>query len=104
MTEIRPRRIEIFPNGEIGIVWSDGREDYLDARSVRLACPCAGCVDEMTGRRTLDAARVPADVTAVSWSPVGQYGVSFEWSDGHRSGIYRFALLRELASAPPERS
>lgn len=95
----RPRRIELFPNGEIGIVWDDGREDYLASREVRLACPCAGCVDEMSGTRTLDPGRVPADVSALSWSPVGQYAIAFEWSDGHRSGIYSFALLRELGEA-----
>lgn len=95
----RPRQVEIFPNGEIGIVWDDGREDYLAARALRLACPCAGCVDEMTGRRTLDPARVPADVAARSWSTVGQYALAFEWSDGHRGGIYRFSMLREMADA-----
>ncbi|MBP1612341.1 MAG: hypothetical protein H6Q01_1004, partial [Acidobacteria bacterium] len=37
----RVRTIEVFPNGEVGIAWEDGREDFHTAREVRLACPCA---------------------------------------------------------------
>lgn len=96
MPTIRPDRIETFPNGEIGIVWEDGREDYFAARDLRLACPCAGCVDEMTGRRTLDPAKLPASIRALGWEPVGHYAVSFRWSDAHASGIYSFELLRSM--------
>jgi DUF971 family protein len=27
---------------------------------------------------------------------VGQYALQFEWSDGHRTGIYSFERLRQL--------
>lgn len=89
-------RAEIFPNGEIGLIWDDGREDYLEPRALRLLCPCAGCVDEMTGRRTLDPARVPANVGADRIESVGNYALAFAWSDGHRTGIYTFEYLRQL--------
>jgi len=39
--------------------------------------------------------------------PVGNYGLSFLWSDGHGSGIYRFEYLRQLCPCPvckPEES
>jgi len=93
---MRPVRIELFPSGEIGIAWEDGREDFLPAREVRLACPCAECVDEITGERTLDPAAVPADVRPLAWEPVGNYAVAFRWSDGHSSGFYPHDLLRRL--------
>ena len=96
MRDLMPRRVEVFPSGEIGVVWSDGREDFVPARRLRCACPCAQCVDELTGRPLLDPARVPEDVRALGWSPVGRYAVHFRWSDGHQSGIYTFDLLRSI--------
>jgi DUF971 family protein len=39
---------------------------------------------------------VPDDVRAVGSSMVGRYAVSFDWSDGHSSGIYSYDYLLEL--------
>jgi DUF971 family protein len=99
MQQPKPERIEVFPNDELGVAWSDGREDYIPARTLRLACPCAACVDEMTGRRTLDPARVPADVRIERWEPVGHYAIGIVWSDGHTTGIYSNTLLRQVGDA-----
>ncbi|RMG45194.1 MAG: DUF971 domain-containing protein [Acidobacteria bacterium] len=98
--EVVPRAIEIFPNGEIGIAWSDGREDIHPPARLRRACPCAECVDELTGRRRYDPARIPDDLRATGWKAVGGYGVRFDWSDGHDTGIYSFEYLRALGEAP----
>jgi DUF971 family protein len=78
------------------IEWRDGHRSEYQPRALRLACPCAGCVEEMTGRPLLEPRRVPADVypTAIRW--VGRYALGFEWSDRHSTGIYPFELLREL--------
>jgi DUF971 family protein len=35
-------------------------------------------------------------VTPVSIEPVGNYGISIHWSDGHGTGIYRFDFLRRI--------
>jgi ATP-binding protein involved in chromosome partitioning len=71
---------------------------HIAARDLRIACPCAACVDETTGRRRLDPARIPEDVHARAIRPVGRYAVHIEWSDGHTTGIYSFDLLRRLAT------
>ena len=55
---------------------------------LRLRCPCASCVEEMTGRALLDAESVERDVRAVDQLPVGQYALQFLWSDTHYTGIY----------------
>jgi len=84
----------------IRIRWSDGIENRLRFRDVRLACPCAACVDEITGERRLDPETVPGDVRPIEVHTVGRYALKFDWSDGHGFGIYRFDLLRSLAEAP----
>ena len=91
-----PVRITAFPNGEIGIVWSDDHESYYPSHDLRCACNCASCVDEMSGKKVLDDARVPADVRPLEIHPVGNYGYSILWSDRHDTGIYTFERLREL--------
>lgn len=90
----RPRQVTQFPNGEIGIVWSDGHESYYPARDLRCACACATCVDEMTGQKMLRDESVGADVRAREIHKVGNYGISILWSDGHDTGIYPFKKLR----------
>ena len=74
---------------------AEGHEAFYPARPLRLACPCAACVEEMTGRPILDAAGVPADVRPVALALVGAYGLRVTWSDGHATGIYTFAALRD---------
>jgi len=78
------------------IEWKDGHVSEYAPRALRLACPCAGCVDEMTGRRTLDPGSVNAGVHPLQIGYVGRYALGFQWSDGHSTGIYPFEYLRRL--------
>lgn len=66
------------------------------SRMLRLACPCAACVDEMSGRALLDPDRVSHDVQPLAVELVGGYGVRIRWSDGHSTGIYTFQLLKAI--------
>ncbi len=81
---------------DVTIRWSDGHESVYPARMLRLACPCAGCVDEITGQRRLIARSVPEDVHPLKIESIGRYAITVHWSDGHRTGIYAFDLLRNL--------
>ena len=92
-----PERVMLFPNREVVIAWSDGREDYLSSRALRIACPCAECVDEITGERRLDPERVPEDLRIDRWETVGRYALRFHFSDGHDAGIFTFESLRAQA-------
>ena len=78
------------------IRWADGAVSELVPRGLRAACPCAGCVDEMTGERILDPADVPVDVMPHAIHYVGRYALTFVWSDGHSTGIYPYEYLRQL--------
>lgn len=98
MTEpILPEEITIGDQA-IVILWNDGHRSSYPHRYLRLRCPCAGCIDEMTGRPTLDPDSVPAEVVAIDHLPVGNYGMQFLWSDAHYTGIYTYRALREACT------
>ena len=83
-------------DGLVEFDWDEvGHVGRFGMRALRLACPCAACVEEMTGRAILDPATVPEDVQAVALELVGAYGIRIRWSDGHATGIYTFRGLRE---------
>ena len=77
-----------------------GHRALYPARALRLACGCARCSEEMTGRPLLDPSTVPTDVRPLSVELVGAYGLQVHWSDGHGTGIYTFEGL--LAACPCE--
>ena len=83
------------------IEWDDaGHQALYPARALRLACPCAACVDEMSRRPLLDPAAVPPDIRPLSIGLVGAYGLRVQWSDGHGTGIYTFEGLRAACPCP----
>ena len=79
------------------ITWQDGHESLYLVRALRIACSCAHCVEEFSGRPLLKDENVPTDVRPVTISPVGRYAIQIAWSDGHDSGIYTFSQLREIS-------
>lgn len=78
------------------IAWKDGHVSTFEPRYLRLSCPCAGCVDEMTGERMLTPEMIPENVHPLEIRYVGRYALRFFWSDGHDTGIYPFEYLRRL--------
>lgn len=95
--EHTPREIVPTEDGaRLRISWEDGRASEYAPRFLRLLCPCAGCVDEMTGVRTLKDEMVPEGVYPEAIHYVGRYALQFMWSDGHSTGIYPFEYLRRL--------
>lgn len=85
------------------ITWNDGQETTSAARVLRQTCPCAGCVDEWTRKRTFDPASIPMDVKITDVLTVGNYALTPVFSDGHQTGIFRWETLRE-AGQPTSRS
>ncbi len=84
--------------GAIVITWRD-RVDRHAPRALRLRCPCAHCVDEMSGAPLLDPATVPAGIQAVHLDRIGTYALRITWSDGHSAGLFTYANLRALGEA-----
>ena len=89
---------------DILIQWKDGHESLYVARELRLACPCAGCVDEVTGAKRIEPSALRDDVHPLQIAPVGGYAIQIHWSDGHRTGLYSFKQLRALCPCQKCRS
>mgnify|MGYP001583854089 CR=1 FL=1 len=97
MAEAIPVPVEIgrANQDDVKINWQDGHVSVYPARELRLACPCAGCVDEVTGTVRVIATSIPQDVRPLKIDLVGNYAISITWSDGHATGIYAFDYLRK---------
>ncbi len=95
-----PKHIEAPDSRSVRIVWRDGHESLYGNQYLRLSCPCAACVNEWTGERTIRESDVPMEIRPVSWHLVGNYALSVGFSDGHDTGIYSFEFLRDHCPCP----
>jgi DUF971 family protein len=91
----QPRVITVSDPARLSVEWSDGQRTVYTTAQLRRLCPCAQCVNELTGQRTLDPRTVPDDLTHSQARMVGNYAVALRFSDGHETGIYPFPYLRE---------
>jgi DUF971 family protein len=99
---IHPTKLSLAADGTLGIEWSDGAKRTYTVRELRDECPCATCREKRslppppaTLLPVLSAAEAKP-LALVSMNPVGNYDYAIQFSDGHDTGIYTFALLREL--------
>jgi DUF971 family protein len=90
----KPR--DIVYADDLTIEWKDGTTSHYPFLALRDSCPCAGCVDELTGRKSLDPKTIPAGIHILKCEYVGNYAIRIDWSDGHNSGIYSFRFLRDI--------
>jgi len=93
---VEPREISQESSSLLRITWADEKVCDYQAASLRRACPCAQCVNEWTGERTLKPEAISDEIEINDVSIVGRYALNFRWSDGHETGIYSFQYLRDL--------
>jgi DUF971 family protein len=82
-------------SGQIEFVWQNDSYTVVEPRELRLACPCAHCVEEFTGRPLLNPNQVSETIIPLVIKNVGRYAVNFEWSDGHKTGIFSFDYIQQ---------
>lgn len=80
----------------LSIEWSDGLRQDFPLNALQKNCPCAACVDESTGRRIADPAKLDPKVQILDLKNVGRYALKITFSSGCSSGIYNFDDLRKL--------
>ena len=86
------RSIDVERSEGVTLVFEpDGHECFFSNADLRSLCPCATC----RGLRDRgEVVVVASDISIRSAELVGNWGISFEWSDGHGTGIYPFESLR----------
>ena len=91
---VRVKGIEQLDARTLGITWTDDRKSTYDVVMMRRKCPCATCVDEWTHEQILKPEQIADSVRPVKVESVGQYALTVQFSDGHKTGIYTFNMLR----------
>lgn len=84
------------------LAWSDGHAAEFGWDYLRGWCPCAVCQGHSVVKMIYRPPLVSVEPQAIA--PVGNYGISIVWSDGHSTGIYRFEFLREICPCDSCRS
>ncbi|MCH6256650.1 DUF971 domain-containing protein [Puniceicoccaceae bacterium K14] len=97
----RPKEIHAIGD-EIAIIWESGTESYIRQSDLRAASPSA----ETAGERDIFGTQYGGEfkknyssVTVKNWEFVGSYAMRFEFSDGHRTGLYSFDYLYKITAA-----
>ena len=88
------KKFLVADGGKIELNWADGTHSQHNAFDLRVKCKCALCVDEMTGEPLLKKDEIQDDIRITGADPVGLYGMSLRFTDGHSSGIYKLEELR----------
>lgn len=110
MTGPQPKSVDVSLSEGVTIVWNDGVTSHYTIPALRAACPCATCTDaHHTGDYStrVEAPKLPgADILPIfkptgatlrGVKPVGRYALQFDFSDGHKTGIFTWEYLREIA-------
>lgn len=86
-------------DGEFEVAWNAQQPSRrAPFWNVRCGCPCARCIDEITGVKLLRPDDVPRDVRPLKLELSGNYALKIDWSDGHNTGIYPWELLKRLTT------
>ncbi len=97
---MRPAKNMQIIGHEVALLWEDGAEHYLTGEYLREESPSAenkGETDIFGVLHGGDGPRRFPGVTVTGWKFVGNYAVAFEFSDGHKTGIYSWDYLRRIA-------
>lgn len=78
------------------IDWSDGHASVHGYEALRRGCPCAWCAGEGGQKGSVDDETRFSDQQTILYEllPVGRYGLTPVWGDGHRTGIFTYERLR----------
>lgn len=81
----------------LAIEWGDGHATTYDFTSLRWLCPCAFCRGEAGMPGWLDSKPTLTDeqTRMVDIHTVGNYALAPSWGDGHHTGFYTYAMLRD---------
>ena len=89
-------QLTIKPESILYII--NNKEYFFTHKFLRNHCPCASCINEITGEKMLDPTTIPETIQAVDYIVVGNYAIQFLWDDTHYTGIYTYEYLEKLGT------
>ncbi|HAR00010.1 DUF971 domain-containing protein [Verrucomicrobia bacterium] len=97
--QLKPEQLDLIGN-EVAIKWNDGSENFFNMEQLRAASPSAENKGEPDLFGNIHGASSQTEfpgVKVIGWTPIGGYAIRFDFSDGHRTGLYSFDYLKRLA-------
>lgn len=103
MSHAKPKHLDLKKTEGLTITWADDTTTFYPIGYLRKMSPSA---DQRELRQEMErnpltvlpaSAAGDAPITAESAELVGHYAIRIRFSDGHDTGIYSWAYLREIA-------
>jgi DUF971 family protein len=95
MAAPRPVAARLDGRRTLLIDWADGTTRCYPMDFLRAHCPCAVCVDELTGEIRVRREMFP-ETELAALAEVGRYAFRVTFSDGHDTGLFTYKLLHEI--------
>lgn len=90
-----PTEIKLRKSSRLLVVsFDDGASFEFSHEYLRVHSPSAEVKGHGPGQETLQTGKEDVDITTIE--PVGHYAVRLIFSDGHNTGLFTWAYLREL--------
>jgi DUF971 family protein len=103
---VTPVKLNLKKDEKLEVQWEDGRVSVYPIAYLRKMCPCASCktfreeeAKKPKTKLTVFSKTSEGPLAATGAELVGGYALRIDWTDGHGSGIYSFAYLREIDPA-----
>ncbi|MEM9420765.1 MAG: DUF971 domain-containing protein [Planctomycetota bacterium] len=101
---LKPTALDLKKDTALTITWSDGRISVYPVGYLRRHSPSAEAKSFREKQAENPLMVLPASASNASGKPfqaenaelIGNYALRIEFSDGHRTGLYTWAYLREI--------
>jgi len=102
----RPTHVDLQREHGLSLTWADGSIDFIPIPFLRKMSPSAEArqlreelaVNRLAVLPSSGASSASGPLRAVDAELVGGYALRVRFSDGHHTGIYSWAYLRDLAA------
>ncbi|MEE9339330.1 MAG: DUF971 domain-containing protein [Methylococcaceae bacterium] len=95
LTEIKLHQLSHI----LEVSFDNGETFKLPCEYLRVYTPSAEALGHAPGQETLQTGKENVNITQIK--PIGNYGISPTFSDGHNSGIYSWDMLYKLGTEYP---
>lgn len=86
---------------QLRLTYTNEQIHELSSEYLRISSPSAEVQGHGAGQEKIQYGKKAVTITAIE--PVGNYAIRLVFSDGHSSGIYRWAYLQTLIKEAPQR-